>query len=62
MRALRLARFISLLLENGVHAALVTAAGYGYDTAKYETRLSGLLDYFAEQQAGPPRCPPRVPR
>lgn len=42
----RLAHYLYLLLKNGVHIAVVTAAGYEYDVAKYEYRLSGLLHYF----------------
>ncbi len=41
-----LANYLYLLLRNGVTLALVTAAGYGYQAAKYETRLSGLLAFF----------------
>ena len=46
----KLARFITLLLKNGVHASLVTAAGYGHDCSRYAARLSGLLEYFAHLQ------------
>ena len=46
----KLARFITLLMREGVCVALVTAAGYGYDAPKYERRLSGLLRYFAAHQ------------
>ncbi|KAI9500834.1 IMP-specific 5-nucleotidase [Coemansia spiralis] len=34
------------LLKRGVAVAIVTAAGYGHNAAKYETRLSGLLKSF----------------
>lgn len=40
------AQYITTLLENGCAVAVVTAAGYGYQTKKYETRLYGLLQYF----------------
>lgn len=43
----KLARFIMLLMRQGVHIALVTAAGYAYDPSRYQWRLSGLLRYFA---------------
>lgn len=43
----KLARFIGLLLCHGVHVALVTAAGYGYDSPKYETRIGSLLASFS---------------
>lgn len=42
----KLARYIALLLKNGVSVALVTAAGYAYDAPKYMGRLRGLLTYF----------------
>ena len=42
----KLARYISLLLTQGVAVALVTAAGYGYDAPRYMGRLRGLLAYF----------------
>ena len=49
----KLARFITLLMRQGVHVALVTAAGYGYDAPRYETRLGGLLRYFEAHQLAP---------
>ena len=42
----KLANYLYLLLKNDVTVAVVTAAGYEYDTSKYELRLSGLLQYF----------------
>jgi len=48
-----LAYYIYLLLQQGVHVAVVTAAGYEYETAKYELRLSGLLQYFQQQHHDP---------
>ena len=42
----KLARYIIKLMQNGVHVALVTAAGYPHDGAKYEGRMRGLLDSF----------------
>jgi len=46
----QLALYLYLLLRNGVTVAVVTAAGYEYDTEKYELRLSGLLAYFKEKK------------
>jgi len=45
-----LALYLYLLLRHGVTIAVVTAAGYEYDTEKYELRLSGLLTYFKERK------------
>jgi len=45
----KLAKYIYLLLKHGVTIAVVTAAGYEYQAAKYELRLSGLLAYFRER-------------
>jgi hypothetical protein len=45
----RLAKYLFLLLKHGVTIAVVTAAGYEYQAAKYELRLSGLLAYFKEK-------------
>jgi hypothetical protein len=42
----QLANYLYLLLRHGVTLAVVTAAGYEYNTEKYEMRLSGLLSYF----------------
>ena len=49
----KLARYITLLLKRGVHVALVTAAGYAYDAARYAKRLSGLFAFIEEQQLAP---------
>ena len=38
------------LLKFGLHVAVITAAGYGLDGAKYEVRLRGLLDAFVAQK------------
>ena len=46
----KLATYLYLLLQNGVTVAVVTAAGYEYQTAKYELRLSGLLQFFKQKQ------------
>jgi len=46
----KLATYLYLLLRNGVTVAVVTAAGYEYQTAKYELRLSGLLQFFKQNQ------------
>jgi len=48
-----LANIICMLLENNVNVVLITAAGYGYDSSKYETRLSGLLAAFVENELSP---------
>ena len=52
----RLANYIYLLLKNDVHVAIVTAAGYEYQTAKYEFRLSGLLNFFKQKKLELDRC------
>lgn len=46
----KLATYLYLLLRNGVTVAVVTAAGYEYQTHKYELRLSGLLQFFQDKQ------------
>ncbi len=46
----KLATYLYLLLRNGVTVAIVTAAGYEYQTSKYNLRLSGLLQFFQEKQ------------
>jgi len=46
----RLATYLYLLLRNGVTVAVVTAAGYEYQTEKYELRLSGLLQFFRRKR------------
>ncbi|KAJ8610018.1 hypothetical protein CTAYLR_006645 [Chrysophaeum taylorii] len=48
-----LAHQILRLLEAGVRVALVTAAGYGYDAARYERRLDGLLRVLGVADASP---------
>lgn len=40
---------IIALLLSGVRVCVVTAAGYGLDGPKYESRLRGLLDSFVER-------------
>lgn len=45
----KLAKYLYLLLKHRVTIAVVTAAGYEYQTMKYELRLSGLLTYFKEK-------------
>jgi len=42
----KLAGYIIRFLESGIQCALVTAAGYGLDAAKYEVRIGGLLEAF----------------
>ena len=44
----KLAKYLYLLLKHGCYIAVVTAAGYEYQTAKYELRLTGLLAYFKD--------------
>lgn len=39
---------IRTLLKTGVNVALITAAGYGHEGPRYETRLQGLLAGFQE--------------
>lgn len=41
------------LMREGVQVAIVTAAGYPGDAAKFEKRLAGLLDAFKELQLPP---------
>lgn len=48
-----LAAQILRLLENGIYVALVTAAGYGYDAEKYESRLDGLMRVLAAARPEP---------
>ena len=45
----KLARYLYLLLKHGVTIAVVTAAGYEYQSDKYELRLTGLLAYFQQR-------------
>ena len=45
----KLATYLYLLLRHGVTVAVVTAAGYEYQSTKYELRLSGLLAFFKEK-------------
>jgi len=52
----KLANYLYLLLRRGVYIAVVTAAGYEYQTEKYELRLSGLLAYFEEKGLDPDHC------
>lgn len=51
-----LANYLYLLLRNGVTIAVVTAAGYEYETKKYELRLSGLLRYFKQRKLPASDC------
>jgi IMP and pyridine-specific 5'-nucleotidase len=51
-----LAHFLYLLLKHGATIAVVTAAGYEYNTERYEYRLSGLLAYFEEMKLPPRDC------
>ena len=52
----QLAHYLYQLLRNGVTVAVVTAAGYEYQTQKYEYRLSGLLRYFQARGLTPDEC------
>lgn len=52
----RLANYLYRLLKNGVHIAVVTAAGYEYNVEKYEFRLSGLLAYFKSKGLTAEEC------
>ena len=52
----QLANYLYLLLRNGVFVAITTAAGYEYNVAKYEFRLSGLLRYFSKRGLTPQEC------
>ena len=47
--ALIIAKLISLL-DAGVHVAIVTAAGYPGEEARFEQRLAGLLDAFRDRR------------
>ncbi|KAI9100580.1 IMP-specific 5-nucleotidase [Phlyctochytrium arcticum] len=48
-----LVKLIIQLLRHGLYVALVTAAGYPKDAAKYEQRLQGLLAGFRSSQLPP---------
>ncbi len=52
----QLANYLYLLLRHGVTLAVVTAAGYEYQTERYEMRLSGLLAYFKAKNLPPDDC------
>ena len=52
----QLANYLYLLLRHGVTLAVVTAAGYEYNTERYEMRLSGLLAYFKSMNLPPEDC------
>jgi hypothetical protein len=52
----QLASYLYLLLRHGVTLAVVTAAGYEYNTEKYEMRLSGLLSYFKSKNLPAEDC------
>ena len=51
-----LADYLYKLLKHGVNIAVVTAAGYEYNVAKYEFRLSGLLAYFKSKGLTAEEC------
>lgn len=44
------AKYITALLRKGIYVAVVTAAGYGYQSEKYEERLVGLLDFWKKNR------------
>ena len=52
----KLATYLYLLLRHGVTVAVVTAAGYEYQTSKYELRLSGLLTFFQQKNLPKSDC------
>jgi len=52
----KLALYLYLLLRNSVTVAVVTAAGYEYQSEKYELRLSGLLAYFRDRKLPTEDC------
>jgi len=52
----QLANYLYLLLRHGVTLAVVTAAGYEYNTERYEMRLSGLLAYFKSKNLPAEDC------
>ena len=52
----QLANYLYLLLRHGVTLAVVTAAGFEYNTERYEMRLSGLLAYFKSMNLPPEDC------
>ena len=51
-----LVNYLYLLLRHGVTLAVVTAAGYEYQTERYEMRLSGLLAYFKSKNLPADDC------
>ena len=52
----KLAKSLTLLLQNKVTVAVVTAAGYDYQAEKYEFRLTGLLAFFKESGLTEEEC------
>jgi len=52
----KLANHLYVLLLKGVTIAVVTAAGYEYESEKYTLRLSGLFAYFKEKSLPPEAC------
>ncbi|RQX74847.1 putative IMP-specific 5'-nucleotidase 1 [Toxoplasma gondii CAST] len=46
----RIARHIAALLRRGTKVAVVTAAGYGYETARYEERLGVLFEFLRKEK------------
>ncbi|CBZ50110.1 IMP-specific 5'-nucleotidase, related [Neospora caninum Liverpool] len=46
----RIARNIAALLRRGTKVAVVTAAGYGYETSRYQERLGVLFDFLKEEK------------
>jgi len=52
----KLALYLYLLLKNGVTIAVVTAAGYEYQSEKYEFRLTGLLKFLKDKGLSSEEC------
>jgi len=52
----KLASYLYLLLVNGGTVAVVTAAGYGYQSEKYEYRLTGLFKFFENKKLSADEC------
>ncbi|KEP63337.1 UNVERIFIED_CONTAM: IMP-specific 5'-nucleotidase 1, putative [Hammondia hammondi] len=46
----RIARHIAALLRRGTKVAVVTAAGYGYETSRYEERLGALFEFLRKEK------------
>ena len=51
-----LANYLYFLLKNKVFVCIVTAAGYEYQSEKYEHRLSGLLNFLEMKKLPAENC------